>query len=222
MTPRRSRSLRLAPLATLLVWLVPGSADADIYSYTDEEGVVHFVNKPTGDARYQLYIKAPATKKTGAIAPGVTPVPPSDKSLERFTRYDQWIVQAATLYQIPVELIRAVMKVESDYDARAVSRTGAQGLMQLMPETGLRMQVRDAFDPRENIFGGTRYLRVLANTFNGDLELTIAAYNAGEGAVSRYGGIPPYEETQQYVVKVKQYYRRYRLSSDAVLASEAL
>ena len=82
--------------------------------------------------------------------------------------------------------------------------------MQLMPETALRMQVRDAFDPRENIFGGTRYLRVLANMFNGDLELTIAGYNAGEGAVVRYAGIPPYEETQGYVTRVLGYYRRYR------------
>jgi soluble lytic murein transglycosylase-like protein len=93
--------------------------------------------------------------------------------------------------------------------------------MQLMPETGLRMQVRDGFDPRENIFGGTRYLRVLANTFGGNLELTIAAYNAGEGAVARYAGIPPYEETQGYVVRVLSYYRRYRSSHDVVTASLA-
>lgn len=195
---------------------VPGSASADIYSYTDADGVIHFVNRP--QAGYELYLKSPPPK-TNKLAPGVTPVPPSDKSIERFTRYDAYIRQAATLYQLPEELVRAVIKIESDYDPRAVSRAGAQGLMQLMPQTALRMQVRDSFDPRENIFGGTRYLRVLANLFNGDLELTLAAYNAGEGAVTRYGGIPPYEETQQYVVKVKGYYRAYRSIPDVVLAS---
>jgi soluble lytic murein transglycosylase-like protein len=111
--------------------------------------------------------------------------------------------------------------VESNYDPRAVSQTGAQGLMQLMPETALRMQVRDAFDPRENIFGGTRYLRVLANMFNGDLTLTVAGYNAGEAAVVRYAGIPPFEETQGYVTRVLTYYRRYRTMGDPALASRA-
>ncbi|MEQ9323107.1 MAG: lytic transglycosylase domain-containing protein, partial [Polyangiaceae bacterium] len=107
-----------------------------------------------------------------------------------------------------------------DYDPRAVSSAGAQGLMQLMPETALRMQIRDSFDPRLNIFAGTRYLRVLANHFNGDLELTVAGYNAGEGAVMRYGGIPPYEETQNYVLKVLYYYHRYRTLRDPMLASQ--
>jgi soluble lytic murein transglycosylase-like protein len=88
-----------------------------------------------------------------------------------------------------------------------------------MPQTGLRMGVRDLFDARRNIFGGTRYLRVLANGFNGDLQLTIAGYNAGEGAVLRYGGIPPYRETQNYVVQVLAYYHRYRTIKDVNLAS---
>lgn len=197
----------------------PGEAAADIYQYTDAEGTVHFTNRPSGDKPYKLYLRSTEGRKSAAQS--VTPVPPSDRSLERFTRYDTWIRQAATLYQIPEELVRAVIKVESDYDARAVSGVGAQGLMQLMPQTGLRMQVRDAFDPRENIFGGTRYLRVLANVFNGDLQMTIAGYNAGEGAVAKYGGIPPYEETQAYVVQVLSYYRRYRATSDVVEASLA-
>lgn len=205
-------ALGLAALA-----LHPGSALADIFTYTDESGAIHFTNRPNGDPRYKVYIKG-----DGRRAPkrkGVVPVAPSDKSLDRFTRYDTWIRQAATLYQIPEELIRAVIKCESDYDPRAVSPMGAQGLMQLMPETALRMQVRDPFDARENIFGGTRYLRVLANLFNGDLDLTIAGYNAGEGAVMRYGGIPPYEETQTYVTRVRTYYARYRATRDVTLAS---
>jgi soluble lytic murein transglycosylase-like protein len=210
------------PLAALgfvlALGALPGSAAADIFTFTDADGVVHFTNKPSGDGRFKLYMRSSEGERRAR--PGVTPVPPSDRSIERFTRYDAWIRQAATLYQIPEELVRAVIKVESDYDARAVSPVGAQGLMQLMPETALRMQVRDSFDPRENIFGGTRYLRVLANVFNGDLQLTIAGYNAGEGAVARHGGIPPYEETQNYVVQVLSYYRKYRTRKDVVVASD--
>ncbi len=219
--PRRSISTLMgASVLTLASGaLAPGEARADIYSYTDAEGVVHFTNRPSGGVPYKLYLKSKEGRR-GKVG-SVTPVPPSDRSVERFTRYDLWIRQAATLYQIPEELVRAVIKVESDYDPKAVSSTGAQGLMQLMPPTGLRMQVRDAFDPRENIFGGVRYLRVLANVLNGDLTLTIAAYNAGEGAVTRYGGVPPYEETQAYVEQVKSYYNRYRSMGDVVEASMA-
>jgi len=198
--------------------LAPHDAAADIYSYTDAEGVMHFSNRPRGDGKFKLYLKTPTRPtpaRTGA------PVMPSDRSPERYARYSEWIRQAATLYQIPEQLVRAVIKCESDYDPRALSPAGAMGLMQLIPETALRMQVRDPWDPRENIFGGTRYLRVLANMFNGDLELTIAAYNAGEGAVSRYGGIPPFEETQAYVVNVVSYYRRYRANPDLVAASSS-
>jgi len=214
--PRAPHLLAPAALLGALVGLQPGHAAADIFSYTDDEGVIHFSNKSAGDARYHVYLKSPNQRR-----PGVIPVMPSDGSVERFSRYDEWIRQAAILYQIPEELIRAVIMCESNYDARAVSPTGAQGLMQLMPETATRMQVRDAFDPRENIFGGTRYLRVLANMFNGDLALTVAGYNAGEGAVVRFAGIPPYEETQGYVTRVLSYYRRYRTLGDPVLASSA-
>lgn len=215
--PRRALAgLVIAAGAAALAVGYPGEASADIFSFTDEEGVIHFVNKRTGDGRYKLYLKAPKTKRAGVVA-----FMPSDRSVERFTRYDEWIRQAATLYQIPEELVRAVIMVESNYDPRAVSPTGAQGLMQLMPETATRMTVRDAFDPRENIFGGTRYLRVLANMFNGDLALTVAGYNAGEAAVVRYAGIPPYEETQGYVTRVVTYYRRYRTMGDPALASAA-
>jgi len=216
---RRPRSFRLRAL-TAVVGLaalasLSGSASADIFTYTDAEGVVHFANKPKGDGRFQVYIKSAAASKRTAAASFM----PSDASVERFTRYSEWIRQAAILYQIPEELIRSIIKCESDYDPRALSPAGAQGLMQMIPATALRMQVRDAFDPREAIFGGTRYLRVLANMFNGDLELTIAGYNAGEAAVVRYAGIPPYEETQAYVARVLTYYRRYRTSTDVVAAS---
>jgi soluble lytic murein transglycosylase-like protein len=146
-------------------------------------------------------------------------VPPSDHDVARFSRYDEHIRQASALYQIPEQLVRAVIKVESDYDPRAVSVSGARGLMQLMPDTADRLQVRNIDDPRENIFGGVRLLRVLANEFNGDLELTIAAYNAGDGAVIRAGGIPPFDETRSYVLGVTKYYRRYRTTVDVIEAS---
>jgi soluble lytic murein transglycosylase-like protein len=171
----------------------------------DESGVISFTNKPSAGSK--LVAKSPKRVKA------VRPFMPSDTSPERFHRYDVYIRQAATLYQIPEELVRAVIKVESDFDPRAVSHANAQGLMQLMAPTAQRMMVTDILDPRQNIFGGVRYLRVLANLFNGDLELTIAGYNAGEGAVIRHGGIPPYEETQHYVKKVLSYYRYYRATA---------
>jgi soluble lytic murein transglycosylase-like protein len=195
----------------------PSPSFADIYSYVDRDGTVHFTNIPGGDARYRLYMKSHEGRRRGGMA-----VAPSDTSPERYSRYSQAIREAATLYQIPEELVRAVIKVESDYDPRAVSRVGAQGLMQLMPETAQRMQVRDSMDPRENIMGGVRYLRVLANMFNGNLQLTLAGYNAGENAVVKHGGIPPFDETEDYVVKVLAYYRRYRESRDVVAASAGL
>jgi soluble lytic murein transglycosylase-like protein len=203
-------------LAGASLFFLAAHSFADIYSYVDRDGTVHFTNVPGGDARYRLYMRS----RDGGRRRGMA-VTPSDTSPERFNRYNEVIREAATLYQIPEELVRAVIKVESDYDPRAVSRAGAQGLMQLMPETAQRMQVRDIMDPRENILGGVRYLRVLANMFNGNLQLTLAGYNAGENAVVKHGGIPPFDETEDYVVKVLAYYRRYRETRDVVMASSA-
>ncbi|HRG95524.1 MAG TPA: lytic transglycosylase domain-containing protein [Polyangiaceae bacterium] len=215
MLTMRSVALRGWVMALGLVAL-PLTAAADIYKWTDAEGVVHFTSK--ADPKGKLYLKA-APPPANAVRPGVTPFAPQDRDLSRYTRYDEWIRQASTLYQIPEALVRAVIKVESDYDARAVSYAGARGLMQLMPQTAERLQVRDINDPRENIFGGVRFLRILANAFNGDLALTVAGYNAGEEAVMRYQGIPPYQQTRDYVVKVSKYYRRYRTTPDVVDAS---
>ncbi len=205
------------PLLALATVFVAGSAGADIYQYTDADGVVHFANSPPAGGGAKVVVKgsggSPGGRPLGPI------VPPQDRDPARFTRYDEWIRQAATLYQIPEALVRAVIKVESDYDPRAVSSSGARGLMQLMPETAERMQVKDSHDPRENIFGGVRLLRILANSFNGDLQLTVAAYNAGPDAVMKFGGIPPYQQTRDYVVKVVGYYKRYRTTADPVEAS---
>jgi soluble lytic murein transglycosylase-like protein len=191
---RRFPVLVLAAASTVLLGASGASADAPI-SRSEHDGIISFSNM----------------NKSGTLATRATK---SDSSDGVFTvssaRYDDDIHQAAALYQIPEELVRAVIRVESGFDPRAVSHTNACGLMQLMPGTAERMLVTDIFDPRQNIFGGVRYLRVLANMFNGDLELTLAGYNAGENAVIQYGGIPPYEETRMYVVRVIQYYRYYR------------
>ena len=199
---RRRSGLLFWALPVTGLLLVSSASRADIYQYTDEDGVIHFSNR---EKKVKVYAR---TSETVAITAGRG----SDGARD-VTRYDEYIHQAAALYQIPEELVRAVIRVESGFDPRAVSRTNARGLMQLMPETAERMLVSDVFDPRQNIFGGVRYLRVLANLFNGDIELTLAGYNAGENAVIQHGGIPPYEETRQYVVKVLQYYRYYREQS---------
>jgi soluble lytic murein transglycosylase-like protein len=226
-TPKRSfAAIAVVALGVVaLSPLVPRTASADIYQWTDADGVVHFTNRPTANPTAKVYLKATAAAAAPAAAyavrPGVTPFAPQDRDPMRYTRFDEYIHQASALYQIPEPLVRAVIKVESDYDPRAVSYAGARGLMQLMPETAARMQVKDINDPRENIFGGVRYLRVLANMFNGDLELSVAGYNAGEGAVVQYGGIPPYAQTRDYVVKVTKFYRRYRTILDPLEASLA-
>ncbi|MCU0691365.1 MAG: transglycosylase SLT domain-containing protein, partial [Polyangiaceae bacterium] len=139
---RRKLFPRVSPLLAGLIAGTASTASADIYTYTDADGVVHFSSKPTPGA--QVYLKTPQRRAKA----GVVPVMPSDTSMERFTRYDDTIQHAAILYQIPVELVRAVIKVESDYDPRAVSPAGARGLMQMIPATAERMQVRDIFDPR--------------------------------------------------------------------------
>jgi soluble lytic murein transglycosylase-like protein len=198
----------------LLLWVV-GPAHADIYSYTDAEGVVHFTNEPPkGKGSWKKVVREdPAYRSKAAAARGACErcdiVPARDRDPKRYSRYDEYIYEAAELYQIPVPLIRAVIKVESDYDPRVVSFMNARGLMQLMPEVIQDMGVRNVHDPRENILGGTRLLRVLANRYDGDLVLTVAAYHAGMGSMARYGNnVPPYKHTRIYVKLVlKQYYR---------------
>jgi len=190
--------------------LLESGARADIYTYTDEEGVVHFTNiKPSSKKKYKVYLETPEQRKPKK---GVVPVKAKDKSPERFHRYDDHIAEASELYKIPDPLIRAVIKVESDYDPNVVSHCGAQGLMQLMPGTADRMGVEEPFDPRQNILGGTRYLRVLANMFEGDVILTIAGYHAGEGNIIKYGGVPPFKTTNGYLKRVLKYYIQYAKS----------
>lgn len=191
---------RLASLSLgVALWVNGSDAHADIYKYVDKDGVIHFSNV---SKKGKLVARAKARTK-GASSVSRDPAKTPDE-------YDAYIREAASLYQIPEALVRAVIRVESNFDPRAISHANAQGLMQLIPATAERMLVSDPFDARQNVLGGTRYLRILANLFNGNLQLTLAAYNAGEGAVIRYRGIPPYEETQAYVSRVLQFYNIYR------------
>ncbi len=185
--------------------LVATARGDEIYRSVNADGVIAFTSQPR-----------PGSHKVVSGAAGVAGTPSASGRARTVHKssFDEHIRQAATLYQIPEALIRAVIKVESNYDPFAVSPANARGLMQLIPSTAERMMVQDVFDPRQNIFGGVRYLRILANMFNGDLELTVAAYNAGENAVIRHGGIPPFPETQMYVREVVRYYRLYRAGTD--------
>ncbi|MEM9192808.1 MAG: lytic transglycosylase domain-containing protein [Myxococcota bacterium] len=196
-------------LPILVVLLLPSVAAADIWRCTEADGTVHFTNVRPSGASCQLIARSRATPpdRSARGAPNRRNV---RRPRDRYTRYNAIIEEAARLYQLPEPFIRAVMKVESDFTPDVVSHAGAMGLMQLMPRTAASMGVRDPFDPRQNIMGGSRYLRVLANKFNGDLVLTIAAYNAGEGAVIRHRGVPPYAETRRYVQRVLRHYYGYR------------
>jgi soluble lytic murein transglycosylase-like protein len=200
-------------LATIALFgTITTPARADIYQCRGANGEVHFTNvRPQGAAGRQCR-RIIRGDRPGPARPNAhrDRIRARDRSPDRYVRYDRHIREAARLYQLPESFIRAVMRVESDFSPDVVSHAGAMGLMQLMPRTAASMGVRDPFDPRQNILGGARYLRVLANKFNGDLVLTIAAYNAGEGAVVRYRGVPPYAETRRYVQRVLRYYYAFR------------
>jgi soluble lytic murein transglycosylase-like protein len=135
----------------------------------------------------------------------VTAAPPETPAAEPPTGIDQAVDQSAGRHSLPPELLHSVIKVESNYNPYAVSSKGAQGLMQLIPATARRFGVGDVFNPVENIEGGAKYLRYLLDLYHGDYPLALAAYNAGEGAVQKYGGVPPYRETQNYLVLVKKH-----------------
>jgi len=180
----------------------PCTAVADLFMYTDESGAQHFTNIP-GDARYRRVL---AEGDTPSQAPAT--VPATGRDLRR-ERYAQPVASAAADTGLPEGLLHAVIKAESNYNADAVSHKGAVGLMQLMPETARRFGVHDARDPGANVLGGARYLKTLLAMFDADLALALAAYNAGPAAVLRSGrAVPPYAETQRYVPRVLELYRR--------------
>lgn len=204
----------------LLLGALANVARADIYSWTDDEGVQHFTNikpKGGGSAKWKKVLSSEPEKGSKASAqrgscPRCDKVTSNDTSPERFHRYDQYIYEAAALYKIPVPLIRAVIKVESDYDPKVVSAMDCKGLMQVHPDVEIDMGVQgDIFDPRTNIMAGTRLLRWLANRVDGDLVLTIAGYHAGLGSLAKYGyTVPPYEFTRKYLKMVLDRYYHYK------------
>jgi soluble lytic murein transglycosylase-like protein len=214
---------RAASVAVLLACpaLLPATARADIYTFIDKDGVQHFTNvqPPKSKRQHWRTVYATGPGKAGVVSGASTAgckrsradvVAATDKSPLRYVRYDAYIAEASRLYAIPEALIRAVIKVESDYDPRVVSCAGAKGLMQVMPYEETSEHIEHVFDPRENILAGTRMLRTKANHWNGDLKLTIASYHAGVGAVTKYHGVPPYATTQQYVQWVLKQYDRFR------------
>ncbi len=169
--------------------LIPWAASADIFKYVDEQGVMHFTNAPTSE-HYQLFMNRKS----------------SLGSYYTTHRFDRYIVLASEMYDVSFSLIKAVIQVESNFNPAAVSKKGAQGLMQIMPGTAKDLHIYDPFDPWENVMGGTRYLKMLLERFDGNMSFALAGYNAGPTKVDRYQGIPPYKETQNYVQKVMRYY----------------
>jgi hypothetical protein len=182
---------RRATLVAVLGALCPAVLPAQVYTRVGPNGVVEATNRPDSDTFHLTY-------------PGKGTLIHSRGFRHAVARqYDVHVEAAAARHQVSPELVKAVIAVESEFDQWAVSSKGAQGLMQLMPATARRFGVADPFDARSNIFAGTQYLRILLDTFSGDVALALAAYNAGENAVLRYGGIPPYRETRSYVAKVQ-------------------
>jgi hypothetical protein len=170
-----------------------GSAEAQVYTRRNANGVVEATNVPDSSGFDLTY----PGKGTLIHSRGFR------RNRAYWSMYDHHVDEAARLHQVSPDLVKAVIAAESEFDQWAVSSKGARGLMQLMPDTARRLGVGDSFDARQNIFGGTQYLRQMLDRFGGDVDLALAAYNAGPNAVLRYGGIPPYRETRGYVRKVQ-------------------
>lgn len=191
-------------LLLLVQFFVPCSVKADIYRYVDEEGIVHFTDAPT-DTRFKVFMrdlkKDKELRTKLKIASTVNPA-----------EFEQLIKNCSQKYGVNINLVKAVIQAESGYNPNAVSKKGASGLMQLMPGTAKSLKVADRFNPKDNVEGGVKYLRFLLDTFRGDVSLAVAAYNAGLNKVAKYGGIPPYNETRNYVNRVLSYMKSYQES----------
>lgn len=183
-------------MAAVFVVGAAGAAYADLYRYVDDKGVVHITNVPTS-SRYRWL-----RREAGGKA--------QPKKTYYYRGYDDMIKEAALRHGVDPALAKAVVRAESNFNAQAVSLKDARGLMQLLPETARRLGVRDIHDPAENIEGGVRHLSRLIKLFSSDIRLAIAAYNAGENAVRKWGAVPPYPETRTYVKRVLLYYKLYK------------
>lgn len=188
------RIWRAMALIVGLTFFVIPAANADIYVYIDHEGTLHFTNTPTSN-QYKVYMRETYAKPS-------TPF--------HITSYDDVISEAAKRHGLSSSLIKALIHVESFFNPKAVSKKGAIGLMQIMPENLQALNISDPFDPWENIMGGASYLKSMLERFRGELPLALAAYNAGPTAVERYHDIPPYPETEAYVKKVMRFFRHYK------------
>ena len=209
----------LKPAIFLALVLSTASFAGGIYKYVEADGTIVYTNvmPKSGQGRQ-------ARKVEGEFRPAPSPVAPARISVTTrisLGEFDAYIDEAAVRYKMPPALVRAVMHAESAFDPNAISVVGASGLMQLMPATAREMYVKDIFDPKDNIEGGVRYLRVLANEFDGDMVKMVAAYNAGPDAVKRYGGqVPPFQETQAYVRKVISLYFQYKTQAQVAQGDE--
>ncbi len=194
----------LVALVFVVGVLIPDPMQAGVYTFSDAAtGVVHLTNKPT-DPRYAKMTRL------SYMADSVAPDKPVERRVD-LDRYHALVEKAAREHQVDRALLSAVIMVESGFDPNAVSSRGAIGLMQLMPATAQRYGITDLYDPAQNIQAGAKYLRYLMKKFNNDISLTLAAYNAGEATIQRYGNrLPPYQETILYVPKVMDAYRRYQ------------
>jgi soluble lytic murein transglycosylase len=196
---RRDFAIAVVLARAVLTIASPESVQAEIYQYIGPNGTISLTNVPS-DGRY---------RRVDIDSNRFHPVL-SERELEPMIR------RHSSEHRLHPALIRAVIKAESNFDPRAVSRAGAIGLMQLMPQTAVRLDVRDLYDPEDNVAGGTKYLRQLLDRFHGNLPLALAAYNAGENIVERYQALPPIDETRQYVKKVLRFYRTF-LVRDGVI-----
>lgn len=191
---RITSRLRWMAIFVALTFFVIPWARADIYVYLDGEGVLHFTNTPTS-SNYRVYISEKRSLP---------------KAWYNIQSYDDVISEAGLRYGVSSSLLKALIHVESYFNPRAVSKKGALGLMQIMPENLQALNIADPFDPWENIMGGTRYLKRMLERFSGDLTLALAAYNAGPTVVEKYRDVPPYPETRAYVKKVIEFFHRYK------------
>jgi hypothetical protein len=194
--------------ALLFLLSLPCVSIADIYQYTDKDGVVHFSNVGFGAVKkYKRLKSTPGSQQSVTTFRRSSASSRAPLSSSNFpSAYVDMINTACGRHGVDPALVHAVVKVESDFNPYALSRKGAMGLMQLMPQTAVVMNVGNSFNPGENIDGGVKYLRYLIDRYEGNLHLALAAYNSGETAVKKWGTIPPYPETQNYVKKVMKLY----------------
>ena len=203
----RKTACALAVTTLLMIPGLPGVCAADIFQYTDEQGVVHFSNVSVGKSKKFKKVKEEPKKEPSSEPAPHIPRPLAPQSSANIpTSYYEIINAACYRHGVDPSLVHAIIKVESDFNPYAMSKKGAMGLMQLMPQTAVELNVRNTFSPHENIDGGVKYIRYLMDRYEGNLSLALAAYNAGETTVKRWGTVPPIKETQNYVKRILSLY----------------